>query len=57
MKDATWLSPIIIIPKENGKLKICINFKELNATIKKDPYQLPFTDEMLNIVVGYEAYF
>jgi len=24
---------------------------------KKDPYPLPFTDEMLNIIVGYEAYF
>jgi hypothetical protein len=22
----------------------------------KDPYPLPFTNEMLNIVVGYEAY-
>jgi len=23
---------------------------------KKDPYPLPFIDEMLNIVAGYEAY-
>jgi hypothetical protein len=37
-------------------LKICINFKKLNATIKKDPYPLPFTYEVLNIVAGYEAY-
>jgi hypothetical protein len=51
------LSLIIITPKKNGKLKIYIDFKKLNATIKKDPYPLPFTYEMLNIVVGYEAYF
>ncbi len=55
--EATWLSPIIIIPKKNGKLKICIDFKKLNATTKKDPYSLPFIDEVLNTVVGYEAYY
>jgi hypothetical protein len=42
-------------PKKNGKLKICINFKKLNATTKKDPYPLCFIYEVLNIVVGYEA--
>ncbi len=32
---ATWLSPIIVVHKKNGKLKICIDFRKLNATIKK----------------------
>jgi len=56
VEEATWLSPIVIVPKKNGKLKICIDCKKLNVATKKDPYPLPFTDEMLNIVVGYEAY-
>jgi hypothetical protein len=51
------LSPIVIIPKKNGKQRICIDFKKLNTTTKKDPYPLPFTDEVLNIIFGYEAYF
>jgi hypothetical protein len=51
------LSPIVIIPKKNGKLKICIDFKKLNAATKKDPYPLPFINEVLNTIVGYEAYF
>jgi hypothetical protein len=42
--------------KENGKLKIYINSKKLNAATKKDPYPLPFTYEVLNIIEGYEAY-
>jgi len=56
IKDATWLSPIVVVPKKNGKLKIYINFKKLNAATKKDPYPLPFIDEVLNIVARYEAY-
>ncbi len=46
-----------IIPKRNGKLKICIDFKKLNVATKKDPYPIPFIDEMINTVVGYEAHY
>jgi hypothetical protein len=50
------LSPIVIVPKKNGKLKIYIDFKKLHAATKKDPYPLPFINEVLIIIVGYEAY-
>jgi hypothetical protein len=55
-EKSTCLSPILVVPKKNGKLRICIYFKKLNANTKKEPYPLPFTNEMLNIVAGYEAY-
>jgi len=57
MEDATWLSPIVVVPKKNGKLRICINFKKLNATTMKGPYPLSFTNEFLNIITWYEAYY
>jgi hypothetical protein len=38
VEKATWLSPIVIVPKKNGNPRICINFRKLNATTKKDPY-------------------
>jgi hypothetical protein len=44
------------MPKENGKLKICVDFIKLNKATKKNPYPLPFFDEVLNIVARYEAY-
>jgi hypothetical protein len=56
VEEAKLLSPIIVIPKKNCKLRICIDFKKLNVATKKDPYPLPFTNEMLNTVTGYEAY-
>jgi hypothetical protein len=39
IEEATWLSPIVVLPNKNGKLKICINFGKLNVATKKDPYQ------------------
>jgi hypothetical protein len=44
------------MPKKNGNLGICIDFKKLNGTTKKDPYPLPFINEIRNTIIGYEAY-
>ena len=35
---------------------VCVDFKRLNAATKKDPYPLPFTDEVLDTVIGYATY-
>jgi len=56
IEEATWLSPIVIVIKKNGKLKLYIDFRKLNADTKKDPYPLSFIDEVLNIVIRYKAY-
>jgi len=42
VKEATWLSPIVVMLKKNGKLRICVDFKKLNKVTKKYPYPLPF---------------
>jgi hypothetical protein len=44
------------VPKTNAKLRICVDFKKLNAAIKKDPYLLPFTNEVINTIVGHGVY-
>jgi len=51
-----WLSPIVIVPKKNGKLCIYVNYKWLNSLTKKDPYPLPFIDEVLDSIIGKELY-
>jgi len=55
-EEATWLSPIVVVPKKNEKLKIYVDFRKLNATTKKDPYPLPFIDEVINMVARHEVY-
>jgi len=42
VEEATWLSPIVVVLKKNGKLRICVNFKKIKVVTKKDPYLLPF---------------
>jgi hypothetical protein len=55
LEEATWLSPIVVAPKKNGKLKIYVDFRKLNVTMKNDPFPLPFINEVLNIVARCEA--
>jgi len=38
-----WVSPIVYVPKKNGKIRFCVNYKKLNAYIVKDYFLLPFT--------------
>ncbi len=34
IEEVTWLSPIVVVPKKNGKLGICVDFKKLNKATK-----------------------
>jgi hypothetical protein len=45
----------MVIPKKNGKLRISVDFRKLNATTK-DPYSLPFIDEVINTITKHEMY-
>jgi hypothetical protein len=56
VEETTYLSPIVVAPKKNGKLRICVDFKKLNATTKKNLYPLSFTDEVINIVLRHKVY-
>jgi hypothetical protein len=56
VEEVTSLSPIVVVSKKNGKFRICVDFKKLKATTKKDPYPLPFTNEVINMVARHEVY-
>ena len=47
IKKATWLSPIVVVPKKNGKIRVCVDYSKLNAVIVTDAFPLPFTDGIL----------
>ena len=37
-----WVSPLVIVPKKGGKLRMCIDFRYLNENIIKTKYYSSF---------------
>jgi hypothetical protein len=43
-----WASPIILVPKPDGSLRFCIDYRRLNAITVPDTYALPRMDECID---------
>ena len=42
-----WMSPMVLVKKNNGKLRVCVNYKKLNAYTQKDHFPLSFITLLL----------
>jgi hypothetical protein len=48
-----WVSNILSMEKkESGKLRVCIDFRNLNRATPKDKYPMPITDMLINNASG-----
>ena len=48
ISDSEWVSPLVVVPKKNGKWRICVDYRELNKATKKYHFPLPFVDQVLD---------
>lgn len=51
----TWLANPIIVPKANGKLRMCIDFTDLNKACPKDLFPLPWIDQIVDSTAGCDS--
>ena len=54
--EVICVSPIIINPKNNGKIRVCVDYRKLNVAIISDPFPLPFIDALLDAMAGHQIY-
>jgi hypothetical protein len=43
-----WISPIVLVPKSDGSLRFCVNYRQLNAITIPDTFPLPRMDECID---------
>lgn len=47
-----WSSPLIIVKKKGGGIRLCVDYRYLNEFTKKDKFPLPVINENLNMLHG-----
>uniref|UniRef100_A0A8C5PW96 Gypsy retrotransposon integrase-like protein 1 n=1 Tax=Leptobrachium leishanense TaxID=445787 RepID=A0A8C5PW96_9ANUR len=45
--QSEWSSPVVLVPKPNGTLRFCNDFRKLNEVSKFDAYPMPRVDELI----------
>ena len=47
-----WSSPVVLVPKPNGKWRMCFDYRKFNDATIKDSYSLPNIDEIFDSLDG-----
>ena len=47
-----WSSSVVTVKKKDGGVRICIDFRAVNAITQPDPYQMPLIEEILNVLAS-----
>jgi len=50
---AEWISNVIPVYKKNGKLRVCIDFMNLNKATPMDGYPMPVADLLVDAAAGH----
>ncbi|RDX64805.1 hypothetical protein CR513_56588, partial [Mucuna pruriens] len=51
-----WVANIVPMPKKNGKVRICVGYRDLKRASPKDNFLLPYTDVLIDNMAQH-AYF
>jgi hypothetical protein len=55
-KYAEWVSNIVPVEKkDSGKIRVCIDFRDMNRATLKDEYPIPIADMLINDASGHRV--
>ena len=43
----SWINPLVIVPKSNGAIKICLDMRCANESLIRERHQIPKLEEIL----------
>ena len=47
-KYPEWVANIVPVPKKDGKVRMCVNYRDLNQASLKDNFPLPYNDTLVD---------
>ena len=48
-----WLANVVPDPKKDGKVKVCVDFRDLNKSSLKDDFPLPHIDLLVDSIANH----
>lgn len=51
-----WVSPIVVVQKKLGAIRMCVDLREPNKAVVMDSYPLPHTEDLLSCGVTFFHY-
>ena len=48
-----WLANVVPVPKNDEKVRVCVNFRDLNKASPKDDFSLPHIDMLVDSTAGH----
>ncbi|MCO5561094.1 hypothetical protein L7F22_014715 [Adiantum nelumboides] len=52
LRTSPWASPVLLVKKKDGSMRMCVDYRGLNAITIKNTYPLPRVDELFDQLHG-----
>ena len=56
VEDTQWLANIVPVSKKDGKVRMCVDYRNLNKAYPKDDFPLPHIDTLIDSAAASAMY-
>ena len=51
-----WVANIVSVPKQDGKVRMCVDYRDLNKASPKDDFPLPHIDMLVDNTAKFKVF-
>lgn len=55
-ESTEWISSIVVAPKKNGQLQVCLDPKDRNCAIQREKYEMPMMEDIATRLHGAKVF-
>ncbi|XP_033730104.1 uncharacterized protein K02A2.6-like [Pecten maximus] len=56
VEPTDWCSGLVVVPKKDGRVRICVDLTQLNKSVRREHHQLPSVEQTLHSLTGAKVF-